>query len=129
MLFGPTGTLKCLFLELLGGRSCYSLDESTRSAGGGRVSGIDGIGEKGDEGEEREGIQSRKAKLEVEQKLRDLSQRSDIWPGHLHLRFGRWKFMEHVKKGILLQLFGGTNKSVAKTGNILMSRLVTVCLV
>ena len=56
----------------------------------GRVSGIEGIGEKGDEGEEREGIQSRKAKLEVEQKLRDLSQRRDIWPGHLHLRFGRW---------------------------------------
>ena len=40
------------------------LDKSTRPAGGDRVSGIDGIGHGGDEDEEREGIQSRKAKLE-----------------------------------------------------------------
>ena len=62
------------------------MDKSTRPAGGDRAHGVDGIGDGDDEDEEREGIQSRKA--ELEQKLRDLSQRPDIWLGRLHLRLG-----------------------------------------
>ena len=93
------------------------MDRTTRPAGSDRVPGVGGIGDGGDEDkdEEREGIQSRKA--ELEQKLRDLSQRPDIyeytWPASLAPSI--WE-MEDVKKGILLQLFGGTNKSVARGG-------------
>ena len=46
------------------GGGTLGLDKSTRPAGGDRVSGVDGIGHGGDEDEEREGIQSRKAELE-----------------------------------------------------------------
>ena len=90
------------------------MDKSTRPAGGDRAPGVDGIGDGGDEDEEREGIQSRKA--ELEQKLRDLSQRPDIYEYLARsLKHSIWE-MEDVKKGILLQLFGGTNKSVARGG-------------
>ena len=47
-----------------GGVGTLGLDKSTRPAGGNHVSGVDGIGHGGDEDEEREGIQSRKAELE-----------------------------------------------------------------
>ena len=47
-----------------GGGGTLGLDKSTRQAGGNRVSSVDGIGHGGDEDEEREGIQSRKAELE-----------------------------------------------------------------
>ncbi len=68
----------------------------------------------GDEDEEREGGQSRKA--ELEEKLKTLSQRPDIYEYLARsLAPSIWE-MEDVKKGILLQLFGGTNKSVAKGG-------------
>ena len=98
----------------LGGVGTLGLDKSTRPAGGDRVSGVDGIGDGGDEDEEREGIQTRKA--ELEQKLRDLSQRPDIYEYLARsLAPSIWE-MEDVKKGILLQLFGGTNKSVARGG-------------
>ena len=90
------------------------MDKSTRPAEGDRAHGVDGIGDGGDEDEEREGIQSRKA--ELEQKLRDLSQRPDIYEYLARsLAPSIWE-MEDVKKGILLQLFGGTNKSVARGG-------------
>ena len=46
-----------------GGGGTLGLDKSTRPARGNCVSGIDGIGHGGDEDEEREGIQSCKAKL------------------------------------------------------------------
>ena len=62
----------------------------------------------------REGIQSRKA--ELEQKLRDLSQRPDSYEYLARsLAPSIWE-MEDVKMGILLQLFGGANKSVARGG-------------
>ena len=47
-----------------GGGGTLGLDKNTRPAGGDHVSGVDGIGHGGDEDEEREGIQSRKAELE-----------------------------------------------------------------
>ena len=88
------------------------LDRTTRPAGGGRVPGIGGFRDGGDEDEEREGRQSQKA--ELEEKLKDLSQRPDIYE-YLASSFAPsiWE-MEDVKKGILLQLFGGTNKTWRK---------------
>jgi len=114
-------TLKSLFKTYLdvvhvklGGVGTLGLDKSTRPAGNDRVPGVGGIGDGGDEDEEREGIQSRKA--ELEQKLKDLSQRPDIYEYLARsLAPSIWE-MEDVKKGILLQLFGGTNKSVARGG-------------
>ena len=47
------------------GGGTLGLDKSTRQAGGNFVSGIDGIGHGGNEDEEREGIQSRKAELDM----------------------------------------------------------------
>ena len=114
-------TLKSLFKTYLdvvhvklGGVGTLGLDKSTRPAGSDRVPGVGGIGDGGEEDEEREGIQSRKA--ELEQKLKDLSQRPDIYECLARsLAPSIWE-MEDVKKGILLQLFGGTNKSVARGG-------------
>ena len=75
-----------------------------------------GIGDGGYEDEEREVIQSRKAKLE--QKLRGLSQRPEIYEYLARsLAPSIWE-MEDVKKGILLRLFGGSNKSVARGGGV-----------
>ncbi|KAF8814423.1 cell division control protein 54 [Phlegmacium glaucopus] len=114
-------TLKSLFKTYLdvvhvklGGVGTLGLDKTTRPAGNDRVPGVGGIGDGGDEDEEREGIQSRKA--ELEQKLKDLSQRPDIYEYLAKsLAPSIWE-MDDVKKGILLQLFGGTNKSVARGG-------------
>lgn len=114
-------TLKSLFKTYLdvvhiklGTSGTLGLDKTTRPAGGDRVPGVGGLGDGGDEDEEREGRQSRKA--ELEEKLKDLSQRPDIYEYLARsLAPSIWE-MEDVKKGILLQLFGGTNKSVAKGG-------------
>lgn len=115
-------TLKSLFKTYLdvvhiklGGVGTLGLDKSTRPVRSDRVPGIGGIGDGGDEDEEeKEGIQSRKA--ELEQKIKDLSQRADIYEYLAKsLAPSIWE-MEDVKKGILLQLFGGTNKSVTRGG-------------
>lgn len=114
-------TLKSLFKTYLdvvhiklGAGGALSFDKSTRPAGGDRLPGIGGLGDGGDEDEEREGGQSRKA--ELEEKLKALSQRPDVYEYLARsLAPSIWE-MEDVKKGILLQLFGGTNKSVAKGG-------------
>jgi DNA replication licensing factor MCM4 len=58
----------------------------------------------------REGIQNRKA--ELEQKLKDLSQR--LISMNICQVACAFNLMEDVKKRILLQLFGGTNKSVVR---------------
>ncbi|KAF8809621.1 MCM-domain-containing protein [Phlegmacium glaucopus] len=107
----------------LGGVGTLGLDKSTRSARNDRVPGVGGIGDGGDEDEEREGIQSRKA--ELEQKLKDLSQRPDIYEYLAKsLAPSIWE-MDDVKKGILLQLFGGTNKNTTgRTRNETTQRLV-----
>jgi len=89
------------------------VDRSTRAAGGDRV-GLGGVGDGAEDDEAGEGRQNRKA--ELEEKLKDLSLRPDLYEYLARsLAPSIWE-MEDVKKGILLQLFGGTNKSVAKGG-------------
>ncbi|KAH9474787.1 DNA replication licensing factor mcm4 [Psilocybe cubensis] len=114
-------TLKSLFKTYLdvvhvklGSGGTLGLDKSTRPAGGDGVPGVGGLGDGGDEDEEREGRQSRKA--ELEEKIRQLSQRPDIYDYLARSLAPSIWAMDDVKKGILLQLFGGTNKSVAKGG-------------
>jgi DNA replication licensing factor MCM4 len=95
-------------------------DRSTRPAGRDTVPGVGGVGG-GDLEEDagaalaaEEGARSRRA--ELEERCREISQRPDLYD--LLARsltpsiFGH----EDVKKGILLQLFGGTNKSIARGG-------------
>ncbi|TFY73018.1 hypothetical protein EWM64_g10994, partial [Hericium alpestre] len=112
-------TIKSLFKTFLdvvhvrlGQDHRLGLDKSTRPAGGDHMPGIGGVG--GAEEEESEGQETRKAELEA--KLRELSQREDIYDLlSRSLAPSVWS-MDDVKKGILLQLFGGTNKSVARGG-------------
>ena len=80
----PQRTLKSLFKTYLdvvhiklGTNGTLGLDKTTRPAGGDRVPGADRLGDGGGEDEEREGRQSWKA--ELEEKLKDLSQRPDIY--------------------------------------------------
>lgn len=63
------------------------------------------------------GMQTRKIrKAEFEAKLIDLSRRHDLYELLARsLAPSIWE-MEDVKKGILLQLFGGTNKHIARGG-------------
>ncbi|KAG2007180.1 ATP dependent DNA helicase [Coprinopsis cinerea AmutBmut pab1-1] len=110
-------TLKSLFktyidvvhMKLGGGG--LNVDRSTRPANGDRPAGLRGVGD-GEDEDEQEGEHSRKA--ELENKLRELSQRPDIYDLlSRSVAPSIWE-MDDVKKGILLQLFGGTNKSVAR---------------
>ena len=52
----------------------------------------------------------------MEAKLRELSQRPDIYELLARSLAPSIWAMEDVKKGILLQLFGGKNKSIARGG-------------
>lgn len=114
-------TLKSLFKTYLdvvhvklGTGNGLGLDKSTRPSKSDRVPGVGGVGDGGDEDEEREGRLSRKA--ELEEKLKTLSQRPDVYELlSRSLAPSIWE-MDDVKKGILLQLFGGTNKSVERGG-------------
>ncbi|KAM6501317.1 cell division control protein 54 [Amanita muscaria] len=113
-------TLKSLFKTYLdvvhlklGTGDALGFDKSTRPPGGDRLPGLGGVGDDEEE-EDRQGRQTKKAELEA--KLKELSQRPDIY--HLLARSlapSIWE-MEDVKKGILLQLFGGTNKSISRGG-------------
>lgn len=98
-------------------------DKSTRS-GAQRVPGVGGAGVDDDDdvglgyvgGESEEARRARSKTEEMEQKLRELSRRPDIYDLlSRSLAPSIWE-MEDVKKGILLQLFGGTNKSITKGG-------------
>ncbi len=63
-----------------------------------------------------EPIRAPSANAEIEQKLIELSKRPDIYNMlSRSMAPSIWE-MEDVKKGILLQLFGGTNKSIARGG-------------
>jgi DNA replication licensing factor MCM4 len=114
-------TIKSLFktfldvvhVKLSGHDSRLALDKSTRPAGGDRLPGIGGgVGEE-DEGEE-EGQVVRKA--EMEEKVKELGQRPDIYVLlSRSLAPSVWA-MDDVKKGILLQLLGGTNKNITRGG-------------
>ncbi|EDR10345.1 uncharacterized protein LACBIDRAFT_248146 [Laccaria bicolor S238N-H82] len=103
-------TMKSLFKTYLdvvhvklGGGGTLGFDKTTRPPGGDH-----------DEESGIEGRQSRKA--ELEEKLKELSRRPDIYELLARsLAPSIWE-MDDVKKGILLQLFGGTNKSISRGG-------------
>ncbi len=107
-------------------------DPSTRD-GAGRPPGV-GVGGEDDEDEglsaadrmavaEGEGMnvdgenaQAPSANAEMERKLRELSEREDVYELlSRSMAPSIWE-MDDVKKGILLQLFGGTNKSISRGG-------------
>jgi DNA replication licensing factor MCM4 len=99
----------------LGGSGTLGFDRSTRPAGD-RLPGVGGSEtvDGDDVDEDVEGDKTRKAILEA--RLTELSQREDLYDLLARsLAPSIWE-MDDVKKGILLQLFGGTNKSIAKGG-------------
>lgn len=115
-------TIKSLFKTFLdvvhvklGGGGTLGFDRSTRPPGGDKLPGVGGIGDGADDEEDGgEGRQTKKA--EIEAKLIELSQKPDIYELlSRSLAPSIWE-MDDVKKGILLQLFGGTNKSIARGG-------------
>ncbi|KIY70249.1 cell division control protein 54 [Cylindrobasidium torrendii FP15055 ss-10] len=88
-------------------------DKSTRPERGDFV----GVGDGGDEeGESAEEKQTLSKRAQMEAKIKDLSLNPDLYDilGN-SLAPSIWE-MKDVKKGILLQLFGGTNKSISKGG-------------
>ncbi|ESK94820.1 cell division control protein 54 [Moniliophthora roreri MCA 2997] len=112
-------TMKSLFKTYIdvvhvkiGMSDTLGIDKTTRPAGD-RVPGVGGVGDNEGDESQAEG-QNRQAVLE--DKLRQLSQRPDIYELLAKsLAPSIWE-MDDVKKGILLQLFGGTSKSIARGG-------------
>ena len=99
----------------LGGGSDGKLafDKSTRPAGGDRIPGVGGE----DVYAASKTSSSTSTRLaDLEARLQAYSQRPDIYALlSRSLAPSIWE-MDDVKKGILLQLFGGTNKSVKRGG-------------
>ncbi|EMD31706.1 hypothetical protein CERSUDRAFT_88861 [Gelatoporia subvermispora B] len=95
-------------------------DRSTRPAGGDRLPGVGGVGGGVDEDEDEEsGVERERRttkRAEMEAKLKVLSQRPDIYDLLARSLAPSIWALDDVKKGILLQLFGGTNKSIARGG-------------
>ncbi|KAG8850509.1 hypothetical protein FRC20_001998 [Serendipita sp. 405] len=98
-------------------------DKSTRT-GSTRIPGVGGEGADDDEdsglgilmGESEEARGTRNKSEEMERKILELSKRLDVYDVLARsLAPSIWE-MDDVKKGILLQLFGGTNKSIARGG-------------
>lgn len=97
------------------------VDSSTRQGESRR--GVVGVG--GEEGLEEEGMdidfadgveRARTSRADFEEKLVELSRREDIYEYLARsLAPSIWE-MDDIKKGILLQLFGGTNKTIARGG-------------
>jgi DNA replication licensing factor MCM4 len=122
-----TRTVKSLFKTFVdalhiqrGGGGRLGLDKTTRLPGE-RVPGV-GVGgtDYNDEDDEipladdEEGGSS--ARLVLEKKLKSLSEREDIYDYlSRSLAPSIWG-MDDVKKGLLLQLFGGTNKNISRGG-------------
>jgi len=119
-----TRTIKNLFKTFLdvvhvkmGSSGTLAFDKSTRSAGGDRIPGVGGVGGAEEEEEEearKEGRRTRRAAMES--KLKELSTRPDAYELLAQSLAPSIWGMDNVKKGILLQLFGGTNKSIARGG-------------
>ncbi len=123
-------TIKALFRTYIdvvhvkrGDGKRMGFDQSTRRDGTINMSFL-GVGGEADEDEEiardpdlamaDDPTRTRQAALEDE--LRQLSQRPDIYELlSRSLAPSIWE-MDDVKKGILLQMFGGTNKSISKGG-------------
>ncbi|TFK53044.1 MCM-domain-containing protein [Heliocybe sulcata] len=117
-----TRTIKSLFKTYLdvvhiriGSEGRLGTDKSTRSVVTDRIPGIGGVGGVGEE-EEEDGGSAKMLKTELEEKLRELSQRPDIYDLLARSLAPSIWAMDDVKKGILLMLFGGTNKSIARGG-------------
>ena len=119
-----TRTIKNLFKTFLdvvhikmGSSGTLAFDKSTRPAGGDRIPGVGGVGGAEEEEEEearREGRRTRRAAMES--KLKELSTRPDVYELLAQSLAPSIWGMDNVKKGILLQLFGGTNKSISRGG-------------
>ncbi|KAJ6516151.1 cell division control protein 54 [Mycena sanguinolenta] len=120
-------TLKSLFktyldvvhVRLVGGSEgrdgVLAFDKSTRAAGD-RMPGVGGVGDIENSLNQQHGDGQNLRNAELENKLRELSQRPDVYELLARsLAPSIWE-MEDVKKGILLQLFGGTNKSIQRGG-------------
>ncbi|MBW0494946.1 hypothetical protein O181_034661 [Austropuccinia psidii MF-1] len=105
------------------------VDLSTRSGEGRMGRGVIGVG--GEEDEEQgttdaelavqdnllsQGPKNKQTRAEHEEKMLELSRRPDIYELLARsLAPSVWE-MDDVKKGILLQLFGGTNKTIGRGG-------------
>jgi DNA replication licensing factor MCM4 len=100
----------------LGAGGSIGFDRSTRAPGGDRLPGVGDGADQEEEDNPSGGERRQTRKAELEAKLRELSRRPDIYELlATSLAPSIWE-MDDVKKGILLQLFGGTNKSIAKGG-------------
>lgn len=119
-------TIKSLFKTFLdvvhvklGAGGSLGFDRSTRPPGGDKLPGVGGVGDGAEEEEEESvaGVGGRRTrKAEMEAKVIELSQNPELYQLlSRSLAPSIWE-MEDVKKGILLQLFGGTNKSIARGG-------------
>ncbi|KAJ3753772.1 cell division control protein 54 [Lentinula raphanica] len=108
----------------LGTDKGLGLDRSTRPSGGDKIPGVGGVGDSFEDDNSQDdsdldaafadGRPSRRALQE--DRLRELSRQTDIYERLARsLAPSIWE-MDDVKKGILLQLFGGTNKSISRGG-------------
>ncbi|KAI0342406.1 MCM-domain-containing protein [Trametopsis cervina] len=115
-------TMKSLFKTFLdvvhvrlGTDDKLGFDKSTRPAGGDRIPGVGGVGEE-EEDDPTDREQRLTKRAEMENRLKLLSQRPDIYDLLARSLAPSIWALDDVKKGILLQLFGGTNKSIARGG-------------
>ncbi|KAL0570649.1 MCM DNA helicase complex subunit [Marasmius crinis-equi] len=96
----------------IGTSGTLGLDKTTRGLGD-RVPGVGGVGDTEGDDDRRDGVHRQ---AELEEKLKTLSQRPDIYELLARsLAPSIWE-MDDVKKGILLQLFGGTSKNISRGG-------------
>jgi DNA replication licensing factor MCM4 len=118
-------TIKSLFKTFLdvvhiklGSGDRLGVDWSTRQAGGDRLPGVGGDNDGIDDGEDKDDVEwARRSKAEMEAKIMQWSQRAVIYEFLARsLAPSIWE-LEDVKKGILLQLFGGANKNIMRGGS------------
>ncbi|KAL0066863.1 MCM DNA helicase complex subunit [Marasmius tenuissimus] len=97
----------------IGADGTLGVDKTTRGGTSDRVPGVGGVGDAEGDDHRKDGV-NRQA--ELEEKLKTLSQRDDIYELLARsLAPSIWE-MDDVKKGILLQLFGGTSKNISRGG-------------
>ncbi|CAK5275775.1 unnamed protein product [Mycena citricolor] len=106
--------LDVVHVRLIGGadgrEGVVALDPTTRGSAD-RMPGIGGVGDLEGQRDEQGVLNT-----ELENRIRQLSQRPDVYDLlSRSLAPSIWE-MDDVKKGILLQLFGGTNKSIERGG-------------